>query len=148
MTTWNNKRKTYHIGIDTGRNTGIAIWCSNDKKLVDVKTVKVHTAMDIVRQYAHGHDVTVWVEDARLRKWIPRQVNEKAERGRREGAGYVKRDATLWEDALTDWGVPFKMVAPRNNKTKTSKEEFQKLTKYTGITSSHARDAAFLVIGR
>lgn len=141
-------KMTYHIGIDTGVNTGIAIWCVATKKFTEIKTVKIHVAMDIVRNLAQRHDVTVWIEDARQRKWIPRQPNEKAERGRREGAGSVKRDATILEDAFLDWGVKYVLVAPKNNRTKLSKKEFTALTRYAGQTSQHGRDAAMMVFGR
>lgn len=95
----------------------------------------------------HPGEVFVRVEDARQRTWVPWQKNEKAERGKREGAGSVKRDAKIWEDFLTDLGVPFEMVPPKNNKTKVSAEYLKQLTGYTGTTSKHARDAAMLVIG-
>lgn len=105
--------------------------------------------MDRVKtlDYNYSGQVYVRVEDARLRKKIPWQKDEKTERGRREGAGSVKRDAKIWEDFLTELGVPFEMVAPAKNKTKVSAEYFKKLTRYAGLTSQHARDAAFLVVG-
>lgn len=95
----------------------------------------------------HTNHVFIRVEDARLRKWIPYQKNEKAEAGRREGAGSVKRDAKIWEDFLTDIGADFEMVAPKNNKTKVTAAFFKKLTGYQGKTNEHERDAAMLVVG-
>lgn len=139
----------YYIGIDCGVNTGICIWSREEKEITFIATVKIHYAIKFVESWAHSWPgkIFVRIEDARKRKWIPKQKNEKAERGRREGAGSVKRDAVIWEDLLTDLGVDFEMVAPAKNKTKASADYFQKLTRYTGSTSEHARDAGMLVCG-
>lgn len=145
----NNKRFKYYIGIDTGVHTGICIWSREDKVIRFISTLKIHAAMLTVKFWHESWpgQVFVRVEDARLRTWIPQQEDEKAERGRREGAGSVKRDAVIWEDFLTDLGVPFEMVPPKRNKTKVTAGYFKTLTKYDGITSSHARDAGMLVFG-
>lgn len=139
---------TFIIGIDCGVNTGLCVWSTKTKQIEQIKTMQIHAAMWFVKMWNEfPGDIFVRVEDARLRTWIPRQKNEKAERGRREGAGNVKRDAKIWEDFLTDLGIPFELVAPKNNKTKVDTEYFKKLTGYTGKTSEHARDAGMLVIG-
>jgi hypothetical protein len=139
----------FYIGIDTGVETGFCIWNAKDKFIRYLDTLAIHKAMEEVKlwhQYWPGQ-VFVRFEDARQRKWIPRQKNEKAERGRREGAGSVKRDAKIWEDFLTELKVPFEMVAPMNNKTKLTAASFLKITGIKERCSVHARDAAMLVIG-
>lgn len=136
----------YIIGIDTGVNTGFAIWSVKEKILVEVKTYKIHTVLDILRCNRYDN-ILVRVEDARLRTYIPRQKNEKAERGRAQGAGSVKRDAMIFEDFLKDNGFDYEMVAPKNNKTKMSAEHFQKVTGWVHKCSEHARDGAALCIG-
>lgn len=143
------KQYKYLIGIDCGVNTGICVWVKDDKIISHIATVRIHQAMEGIKVWhsTNPGQVFVRVEDARKRTWIPWQKNEKAERGKREGAGSVKRDAIIWEDFLTDLGVDFEMVAPKNNKTKVTAEYFKNLTKYSGSTSEHARDAAMLVIG-
>lgn len=142
------KKYSIYIGIDCGVNTGFCVWFASEKKIEFIGTLKIHEAMDRTKDlHKYCGPVFVRVEDARLRTWIPRQKNESAERGRREGAGSVKRDAKIWDDFLTDLGVDFEMVAPKNNKTKVSPEYFKALIGYTGKTSQHARDAALLVIG-
>lgn len=148
---WGQKKKLYkyYIGIDTGVQTGMCIWDREEKEITIISTVKIHHAIKDVENWVRAWpgQIYVRVEDARLRKWIPEEENEKAERGRREGAGSVKRDASIWEDFLTDLGVDFEMVAPKNNKTKVTADYFKNLTRYTGSTSKHARDAGMLVIG-
>lgn len=142
-------KKQFHVGIDCGVQTGLAIWNARYEQFVTVKTVKIHQAMQEITdiQKAYGNDLKVRIEDARLRKWIPAGKNEKEERGRREGAGSVKRDASIWEDFLTDMGIEFELVAPKNNKTKVTADYFKKLTGWATVTSNHARDAAMLVFG-
>lgn len=144
--------KTNHtilVGIDTGVNTGICVYSRTEKKILSLDTVKIHQALTLVKltHELNAGRLFVRVEDARLRKWVPRQKNESAERGRREGAGSVKRDASVWEDFLTDMEIPFEMVAPKNNATKMKPDFFKKITKWEGKTTSHSRDAAALVIG-
>lgn len=144
----------YYIGIDCGVRTGLCVWDNSGKKIITIDTYMIHEAMKYVEKVCitfPGDEIMIRVEDARLRKWIPRQENEKSERGRREGAGSVKRDAKIWEDFLTDlkkvYGINFEMVAPKNNKTKITPTYLTIVCGYKGITSVHARDAAMLVIG-
>jgi hypothetical protein len=138
------------IGIDTGTNTGLAVW--NGERFTEIATMPIHRAMERVK----GHftnalrmrdSVTVIFEDARQRKWFGRMTAQK-DRARLQGAGSVKRDATIWQDFLTDYGIPFEAKAPKNNITKMSPDYFAKLTGWTGRTSEHARDAAMLVFGK
>lgn len=137
-----------YIGIDCGVKTGIACWFSRDKKFYAIETLMIHQAMDKVRNWHNaGYRLMVRIEDARLRKWIPRQATESAERGRREGAGSVKRDASIWEGFLKEVGCSFELVAPKKNKTKVKADYFKKITGFTGKTSEHSRDAAMLVYG-
>lgn len=139
----------YYIGIDPGVNTGVCVWSVTDKEIMYLKSVSIHLAMEIVKTWKElPGDIFVRFEDARQRKWIPRQKNERAEKGLWAGAGSVKRDCTIWEDYLSSIGVPFEMVAPKNNKTKVTAEYFKKLTGWTGKTNEHARDSAMLVIGK
>lgn len=134
-------KNKFLVGIDTGTNTGIAIYCSSTKKLVECRTVKIHEAMKIVESYK-DHDIFVFVEDARLATFGRSNDISKA-----QGAGSVKRDAAIWEDYLTYLSVPFTMKRPNKRMTKFTSETFKKITGYDGRTSSHSRDAAMLVFG-
>lgn len=141
---------TYYIGIDCGVKTGLCVWEKSEKHIKQLETMPIHKAMNEVaywNRFALGR-VFVRVEDARQRKWVPWQKTEKAEMGKREGAGSVKRDAKIWEDFLTDMGIPFEMVAPKNNKTKVTADYFKRLTGWDGKTNEHSRDAGMLVVGK
>jgi hypothetical protein len=137
----NHKR---FIGIDTGVNTGYAVWDSEAKEFIMLTTLSIHDAMFFVKDaYAlYGGNLFVRVEDARKRRWFGNIGKERL-----KGAGSVERDAKIWEDFLKDLKVDFEMVHPKNNRTKTSPELFKKITGYRGKCSQHARDAAMLVVG-
>lgn len=139
------KQYQYYIGIDTGVNTGFAMWSRATKTLTSVETLSIHKAMErvkgIVLPMAVGM-VLVRVEDARKRKVFGETGREKL-----QGAGSIKRDAKIWEDFLTDLKVDFEMVAPRNNKTKLNAATFKQMTRFTKETNEHGRDAAMLVFG-
>jgi hypothetical protein len=143
------KPYTYYIGIDAGTKTGWCVWNKSEKFIRQLETMPIHRAMkemELWKVFAPGN-IFVRLEDARLRKWIPKQKTESAERGRREGAGYVKAHCAIWEAFLTDLGIPFELVAPKNNKTKVKADYFKKLTGYKGQTNNHERDAGMLVVG-
>ena len=132
-----------YIGIDTGVHTGFAVWDSKERKLIELSTLKIHTAMLRVKELSISDEVVVYFEDARKRKWFGSAGREQL-----QGAGSVKRDCTIWEDFLTDLDIPYHAVAPKNNTTKMNADLFAKITHWEGRTSEHARDAAFLVFNR
>lgn len=134
------------IGIDTGVHTGFAVWHSDTKYLAEVSTMTITQAMERVKMIAdiRGKDnIRLFIEDARQRKWFGNAGREKL-----QGAGSVKRDSRIWEDWCREQGLQYRMVAPKNNRTKLTVSQFKLLTKWTGATSEHARDAALLVFGR
>lgn len=136
------------IGIDTGVNTGIALWNATARAFELVECVKIHTAMQLVANLAteHGGRLEVRVEDARQRKWIKTR-GPREDRARLQGAGSVKRDCTIWEEYLIDLGVNYRMVPPKNNKTKLDAKQFRTWTGWSKQTNEHGRDAAMLVFG-
>lgn len=136
-------RPTILIGIDCGVNTGFAVWCKQEKKFLAVQTLPIHKAiMHIATLHREGiYTIKVIVEDAR-------QVRFKTKAAAAQGAGSVKRDATIWQDFLKDYGIPHEMVRPQKALTNYTAEQFAKYTGYTARTSTHARDAAMLVFKR
>ena len=134
------------VGIDTGRHTGFAVWDTEKRQLDFVDTIPIHEALLRIWSQRHAN-VEVYFEDARQRKWYGTRT-AKEDRNKLQGAGSVKRDSTIWEDALKDWGIPFHAVAPKHNVTKMTPEFFRALTGWKGRTSEHSRDAAMLVFGR
>lgn len=135
-----------YIGIDTGAHTGIAVWDSDEHQFVEIRTMKIHQALQLVITISKSwgrENVMVLFEDARQRKWFGRDSDAKM-----QGAGSVKRDAVIWEDFLTDYGIPFRAMPPAKGATKMESAFFRRLTGWAGRTSEHARDAAMIVYGR
>jgi hypothetical protein len=142
----------YYIGIDTGTNTGFAVWNKADRKFVEICTVAIHEAFEKVLSYHHlyGDDLFVRFEDARLRTWFGRKVNGKWVEGsvaQLQGAGSIKRDCNIWDDFLKDKKIHYASTAPKLGLTKMDPDRFKLFTGWKEKTSDHARDAAMLVFG-
>ena len=139
-----------YIGIDPGEHTGLAVWNSGKRSFDVIETLKIHKALDRVLDFwrVHHPEMCVVFEDARQRTWVPPMPTEKRERGRCQGAGSVKRDSKIWEEFLTDFGIPFEAHKPQVGGTKWSADYFARVTGYTKRCSEHARDAALLVFQR
>ena len=131
------------IGIDTGVNTGIAV--SVDGKLTVVASMTITKAFALVAQYP-ADQAKLYIEDAR--KWRGWKGKTKQTEARLQGAGAVKRDAQIWEDWCKENGYVAVFIAPYHNNTKLDKDDFERITKWTGRTNNHSRDAAMLIFGR
>lgn len=138
-----------YIGIDTGTNTGVAVWDTASRRLLSLDCVEILQAIDIVRAFAHQGRESLFVrfEDARQRQWIPKERDMRQVVGRAKGAGSVERDCNIWEEFLTRERIRYEAVAPRYNVTKMSAQEFKAITKWPARTNEHERDAAMLVYG-
>ena len=139
-----------YIGIDTGANTGFAVWDTYTQTFERIDCLKIHVAMEAVKTVIAQNpqtQVVVRFEDARQRRWIPDTHDIRREMGRRQGAGSVKRDSQIWEDFLSDSRITFEMRAPKHNATKMNADVFKAVTKWPKRTNSHERDAAMLVFG-
>lgn len=135
------KKYDYYIGIDTGVNTGYAIWGEGEQDFIYVMTIPIHQALNRVKNWI-GMKIFVRVEDARLATY---GRNDQIDSFKAQGAGSVKRDAKIWEDFLTDHNIPFELVRPQKSNTKLSSEKFKNITGWKERTDSHGRDAAMLV---
>lgn len=137
-----------YIGIDPGTHTGVAVWDTREGKFLSLETLLIHRAMTFILKWSLkaediGQEIQVVFEDARQRKWYGNESNAK-----RQGAGSVKRDCSIWEDFCRDYQIPFVAVPPMKGGTKVSESYFKTISGWKGRTSNHARDAAMLVLGR
>ena len=135
------------IGIDPGTKTGLAVWDDRGKALVELETLMIHDALLKVESISKESQGNVFVifEDARQRTWFGKDKNTNA---KLQGAGSIKRDCAIWDDFLTDYGIPFRAVPPQKGGTKWDERYFKMVTGWKGKTSNHARDAAVLVFGK
>ena len=138
-----------YIGIDPGTHTGVAFWDGSKQELIELATIPIHQALEKVRRFYNDNkglfDICVVFEDARQRTWFGKDKNTSA---KLQGAGSIKRDCSIWEDFLTDYGIPFRAVPPQKGCTKWDDKYFKRVTGWKGKTSNHSRDAAILVFGK
>jgi len=132
------------IGIDTGVNTGIAVWNRHERKLVMVKSLMIHQAMEYILTLDY-FSTFILVEDARK---ATHGRNSATDKSKLQGAGSVKRDAKMWEDFLTDKAIPFEMIRPNRATTKLDAPTFRAITGWEEQTNQHGRDAAMIVFGK
>jgi len=137
------RNKTFIIAIDPGVNTGYALYCQNLGKLLTVKSLMIHEALDLVKfvNDEYKNLKLVRVEDARLRKFVT------GGREKLQGVGSVKRDCKIWEDFLSHNEIPFEMIAPKNLKTKVNAKTFKMITGWDKPTNEHSRDAGMNCFG-
>ena len=137
------------IGIDPGVNTGLAVWDTVSRSFLDIRCSGIVDAMRYLAELQSERQIGLVVfEDARQRKWIPREKDLAQFRGRAMGAGSVKRDCSIWEEWCRTYRIDFVATPPRQGMTKLTDAYFRGLSGYDGRTNEHGRDAAMLVIGR
>lgn len=154
------------IGVDPGDKTGLAVMAGGkflelntgfaaviNGQLRMVKSYGIVQAMELVlaeveEQQQHLTSLKLYIEDARKRKWIPTEKNQKQVVGRAKGAGSVSRDCAIWQEFCEFHGIDYELVAPKNNKTKLNAFDFRRLTGWQAVTNQHGRDAAMLIWGR
>lgn len=142
-----------YIGIDPGEFTGVALW-RRDTKLLELHTFSFWQAIDFLTQqieFCKKNDIhlKVVLEDVNKNKPIfeKKGANNTAMMLRiAQNVGSNKRDGTLMEVFVERNGIEVILVKPTTSKWSIS--YFQKITRYKGLTSQHARDAAKLVYGR
>ena len=136
------ERIRYYIGIDTGDNTGYAVWDALEQRLVAVETLMIHQAIIRVLEHSEQHEykIHVIVEDARKRK-----IYKAESKHYLQGVGSVKRDANIWEDFLKDYNISYEMRTPRNTKMFDA-AQFNEQFNWKGRTSEHSRDAALMIV--
>ena len=137
------------VGIDPGQNTGLAVWDTVSRSFLDIRCSGIVDAMRYLSELQSERQIGLLVfEDARKRKWLPREKSLKEFKGRAMGAGSVRRDSAIWEEWCRTFAIPFVAVPPRAGMTKLSDIQFQGITGYDRRTNEHGRDAAMLVFGR
>ena len=145
-----NRPKTprLFIGLDAGRETGLAIWSVIEQRFDRLETVTFWKALDIVASYPADQLVVVVEAPAgpTYDHGEPRSL--KAARRREKisrNVGSVQRESELLATGLERRGFRVQRVRPRSRKL--TAEAFRRLTKHQGRTSQHARDAGMLVFG-
>jgi hypothetical protein len=144
------------IGIDPGANTGMAVWHRTSGKFTTVQTTTIFKALKIVEGFIHDNHanggIMLVFEDARKRKVFDKNADGSFDKSKLQGAGSVKRDCSIWQEACEYWSLNYSGFYWRNpapngktNKMAKDKETSSAMLGIEGNSSEHARCAAFLV---
>jgi hypothetical protein len=125
------------IGVDPGKDTGLAAWHALDQSFLFVESMLIHRALARVLELTPS---LVIVEDAHQRYNFGDSGRERL-----QGAGSVKRDSTIWSDFLIDHSIPHLMRRPTRAGTKWTALAFKHATGWQKQTNEHARDAGLIV---
>lgn len=133
------------VGIDPGVNTGLAVWNSEKRQFQTVVTVDIDDALIFVANIDLPFEL--YVENPNT--FIPfRNQDARAIAARKQGAGSIKRDYSIWQRFAEKRQIRFHSVNLHKSLKKLDSKQFANLTGYKGKTSVHARDAAMLVFNR
>lgn len=137
------------VGIDPGLHTGLAVWDTSARQFLEIRCSGIVSAMDYLSDLSRDRGIGLVVfEDARQRKWIPRERDLAQMKGRAMGAGSVKRDCSIWEEWCDARNIQYIATRPKNGMTKLTDAYFRGITGYDRRTNEHGRDAAMLVFQR
>ena len=129
----------YIIGVDPGVETGFAVYCISNMKLLKVCSMSQLEAFDEVMLWKERGKIRVIVEDARLISGIA---------VRKVGAGSVRRSCQLWQDFLLKNGLDFSLERPKRHLTKLDADAFKRYTGWSESSNSHGRDAGMICYRR
>lgn len=137
------KKYKYVIGIDPGTHTGLAVYDTEEGKLIEVSTLKIFDAFIRIYFYRIFGDILLRVENPNT--WKP--FRQKDHYSKIQGAGSIKRDFAIWKSFADENHIDFEGVSLQSTLKKLNATTFKQLTKWEGKTSTHARDAAMLCFG-
>lgn len=127
-------------GIDPGVKTGIAFY--DGKKFIWTGTCDIIVAMGKVLDFRFQcGGIHVNIEDPNLRKWYGTNADAK-----RQGAGSIKRDYSVWVSFFKFNAIPFTPYAPKSIGCIPASVARKMTGK--GRTSEHERDAMMLALKR
>ena len=139
-----------YIGIDPGRNTGIAVWDSKSRSYVELKTGDFWDCMATIKKYWKSpNPFRIVVENPNLNQpvWAGGTgLGMKQKLKIAQDVGRNKEDAYLIITWCERQGVDCTQMQPRDKKW--NHKEFIQVTKLPLKRSNeHLRDAARLVFG-
>lgn len=134
------------VGIDPGKNTGVAVWDCKEEKFLLLETMSFWTTFTTVT-------VDLWPKHEKLLAIVedPRGNNPVFNRGHKgkrnlkiaQNVGMNKKEAGLLIEGFRRSGIPTRGVVPKQSKINAA--QFKQMTGYQGRTNEHKRDAGRLV---
>lgn len=136
----------YVIGIDPGKDTGVAVFCTERKKLIAVDSTDFWGAIKFVQEYDFSIIAEIIIEVPNSKHvWHKGAANARALQRQGANVGSVVREAELLAAGFERFGYNVKRVQPRK---KYDAETFAAWTGWDRQTNQHGRDAAMMCFGR
>lgn len=138
-----------YIGIDAGKKTGIAIWDTESREILAVKTLDFFKTLIFVGDSFDTDAAKIIVEDPNKIKPIhgaKKNVSIRPLLKIAQNVGGVKRETELLIEGLEAMGFDVEGTKPR--KTKKDAAYIKSICGFEGSTNEHTRDAIMLVVGR
>ena len=128
------------LGIDPGKNTGVAVF--NDGKLTALETILPNQLTQYIESLRPSF---VCFEDSRLQSvtWS-RGVNHAASLKIARDVGRIDALCEIIADTCETLKIPYVGVSPKAKGRKYKAEEFRKLTGWEWQSNQHCRDAALV----
>lgn len=135
------------IGIDPGQKNGFAILKEGNLELKTLKLYELFFKIDDMLKNKGEAYLQVYIENPNL--WHNFKNSPNAA-DRLQGAGSVKGTFAHITEFLTDRNINWVGLRPDKQRNAlgehSNRDLFNKITGYTGACSTHARDAAMLII--
>lgn len=137
------------IGVDPGKNTGIAVWDCEKQKIIELKTMSFWQAYNhvAVNWKAKADRLLVRVEDPSGNSpvWHGSGKSKGVQAKIAQRVGRNKQMADLLIEGYRQAGLVVQPVVPKSSKW--THKMFKKITGYKGRSNEHNRDAARMVVG-
>lgn len=131
--------KFYAVGIDPGKQTGLAIYDRSEQRIIVAETTDFWRVYN--RFYASSPDMyDVFIEMPNTKhNWHKSNDNTTS-----VNVGMAYRESELLAEGLERLGFNVRRVSPKQKGRKLNAEQIRKITGYEGRTSQHVRDAIAL----
>lgn len=130
------------IGIDPGKENGVAIFDRDKGRLRTVCSMKTFQVLMLLEEMSERAEV--FIEDPTT--WKP--FGGKSQSHKLKGAGSVTARFLAIVEMLDAYQIPYNRIPIQGTLKKVDKDMFKKITGWDERTNEHGRDAAILCYNR
>lgn len=152
-----------YLGIDPGRQTGIAVYDPKEKKILSLHLLDFWSTIDFIENFESmikgkeemlfasddfELELEVVIEDPNLNAptFLHKKMGVQVALSKAQDVGRNKEQAFLLMDYMTRKKINFKTSKP--TQSKWDAKQMAQIARWTGPSNEHNRDAARLVFGR
>ena len=136
----------YIIGIDCGKKTGLAIWDTDLNKFDLVKPCKISSCISTINDEYCNRSTHIIVEKPRTKAvWHfgKKGISASKTDTIAVNVGMVIRESEIMVEMLEYLGYSVRTCHPIG-KNGNKKDDFKRITGYSGVTNQHTRDAGLI----